>query len=214
MAGNPPPDFNKLYDSYSDEALLDLAGSGDELIPEAEEAFVAELVKRCLLEQATALRKQAAEAKLPRPDSGPQPWNPPEPEPEEPEEFSEHGVLEYRDLVVIERFRDLVPAQMAQCALKSAGIEAFLRDENTVRIDWAYSDVIGGIRLVVEPHEAEAALEILRSPTPASFDVGDGVPFAHVTCPRCNSVENGTSLFLLGQWECKDCGHRWSHEEQ
>jgi Putative prokaryotic signal transducing protein len=203
-------EFEDRYRKMSDDELLRIAASGDEMSPEAQTALQAELGKRHLLERVSALRVRA---KLPETHT-PKTAYPSEIEAEVPAESLEDGFYEYRDLVVIERFRDLVPAQIAQCALKSAGIQAFLRDENTVRIDWGYSNLIGGIRLVVEPHEADAALEILRSPTPASFDVGDGVPFTHVTCPRCNSVENGTSPLTFGQWECQECGHRWMHEEQ
>lgn len=70
-------------------------------------------------------------------------------------------------LVVIRRFRDLIEAELAKGKLKSAGISSFIADENIVRMDWFYSNAIGGLRLLVEPEDAEAAHAILDEPIPS-----------------------------------------------
>src|SRR3978361_1755745 len=42
-------------------------------------------------------------------------------------------------VTVLRRYRDSAEAALARSALESAGINCFLRDENTVRIDWLWS---------------------------------------------------------------------------
>jgi hypothetical protein len=53
-------------------------------------------------------------------------------------EIATDGV-EYRELTMIRRFRDLPEALLAKTSLESTGIECFLTDENIVRIDWLTS---------------------------------------------------------------------------
>src|SRR5262249_23932162 len=49
-------------------------------------------------------------------------------------------------LVLLCRYRDLHEALMAKGTLDSAGIESFMADENTVSIDWTWSNAIGGVK--------------------------------------------------------------------
>ncbi len=63
--------------------------------------------------------------------------------------------------VTVETFRDLFPGIIARSALEAADIPCFLRDENTVRMDWGISNVIGGMRLQVMQQDEETAREIL-----------------------------------------------------
>jgi hypothetical protein len=221
--------FEDRYQRMSDDELLEIAASGDDLAAEAEEAFESELKKRQILADAESLRAEAVKAKLPV-ERAPQPGDPPESDPVVEGDL-EGGVMESRELVVIDRFRDLIPAQLAQGALRSAGIDSVLRDENLIRLDWFWSNLIGGVRLEVEPRDVEPAMEILRSPTPASIDTGDGVPYTHLVCPRCNSTETsfeeidkrwaGVGLWLnfpipisRNEWYCEACGNHWKGERE
>jgi hypothetical protein len=70
------------------------------------------------------------------------------------------GALE---LVIIGRYRDLPQGQIARSVLESAGIACYLRDENTVRNDWLLSNLMGGMRLMVNARDREAAEAILNS---------------------------------------------------
>src|SRR6185312_13739558 len=65
-------------------------------------------------------------------------------------------------LVTVARFRDLPEAMLARGRLQSAGIDAFLADENYIRMDWFMSNMIGNMRLQVREDDAESAQEILR----------------------------------------------------
>src|SRR3984885_10312746 len=45
-------------------------------------------------------------------------------------------------VVTVQQYRDLTEAQLAMGVLESAGIPCYLRDENTVRMDWFYSNLL------------------------------------------------------------------------
>src|SRR6476646_5128993 len=59
--------------------------------------------------------------------------------------------------VMIRRFRDLPEASISKSILDSAGIENYLADDNLVRLDWFYSNLIGGIKLFVRQQDVEEA---------------------------------------------------------
>lgn len=68
--------------------------------------------------------------------------------------------------VVLRRYRDMPAAFVEKSVLEDAGIDCFLQDDNVVRMDWLWSDAMGGIKLVVKQDDAEEA-EKLLSQTPA-----------------------------------------------
>jgi hypothetical protein len=142
---------------------------------------------------------------------------------------------EYRELVTLRRYRDLSEAIIARGAIESAGIFCFLKDENTVRLDWQISNMIGGIRLQVAAADVEAAEAVLASPIPNSIDFAgefqDEPGFQQPRCPRCNSTDISyerssrgsalVSLYLIGlplprgsaSWTCQKCSLRWEETE-
>jgi hypothetical protein len=70
----------------------------------------------------------------------------------------------FGELAVIRRFRDLHEAWLAKGALDAAGIESHLLDQNLVRLDWFYSNAIGGVRLCVRVDDAAQAFRVLNQP--------------------------------------------------
>jgi hypothetical protein len=78
--------------------------------------------------------------------------------------------LNFRELVTIRKFRDLPEALLAQGRLESSGIEAFLFDDNMVRMDWLISNLLGGVKLKVEEADVEVAEEILNQEISDDFD--------------------------------------------
>src|SRR5215467_3867716 len=56
--------------------------------------------------------------------------------------------------VMVGRYRDLSIASVAKSILDSAGIECFLADDSVIRMDWFYSNAIGGIKLLVPAADA------------------------------------------------------------
>lgn len=130
--------------------------------------------------------------------------------------------------VTVDRFRDLSSAIVARSALEAAEIHCFLRDENTVRLDWQISNFIGGMRLQVLEEDRTAALEVLRGL--AIADVPEStvdLAFLGETCPHCCSANvrrerrhQGLALAVLYffglpvsrgklQWKCDACGWQW-----
>jgi hypothetical protein len=132
-------------------------------------------------------------------------------------------------LVVLCRFRDLQEALLAQGMLDSAGIQSFMADENTVRMNWMWSNAISGIRLLVRVEDAPEAAHILDQPIPQHLDIPHVGEYQQPGCPRCGSLEvsfeglnkvisYGSLLvgipFPLHRqgWKCQGCGHTWSEE--
>src|SRR5437773_1633896 len=70
----------------------------------------------------------------------------------------------------------------------SAGAEAYLMDDNMVRMDWFYSNLIGGIKLKVQPGDVDAANEILSQPMPEAIEV-EGMDYEQPKCPQCQSLD-------------------------
>ena len=69
-----------------------------------------------------------------------------------------------RDLVVLRAFRDVPEALLAKGRLEASEIECFLADENMVRMDWFISNLLGGVKLMVQPSEFSRASRILNEP--------------------------------------------------
>jgi hypothetical protein len=146
---------------------------------------------------------------------------------EEPEEW------EFRRLVTVQRYRDLAEAYVGRSLLESAGIPAWVADENLVRMDWFYSNLVGGMRLQVDEHDETAAREMLEEKAPETITYGEGEVYAQPTCPKCGSTEitlgGGTergrslaALYLLAipvpprkpAWHCEACGACWAASDE
>ncbi len=141
-------------------------------------------------------------------------------------DFVSPDELKLRELVIIRKFRDLPEALLAKGSLESAGIECFLLDDNMVRLDWFISNLIGGIKLLVNLEEAKVASEVLDEPVPEGFDVEGVGSYKQPRCPKCQSVNIAfeelnksvayTSAYLglpiplkRRSWKCNSCGVRW-----
>jgi hypothetical protein len=87
----------------------------------------------------------------------------------EPEQSQQSSMPERRDLVVLRAFRDVPEALLAKGKLQASGIECFLADENMVRMDWFISNLLGGIKLLVQPADFSQASRILNEPADFKF---------------------------------------------
>jgi hypothetical protein len=129
-----------FYAALSDGELQRLAGETESLTEEARAALAMEISRRNIPAE------RAGEAE----DSAP------------------GGRAELRDLLTIRQFRDLPEALLAKSVLDSAGIECFLGDDNLIRMDWLWSNLLGGIKLRVRQEDALEASRLLEGVNPAS----------------------------------------------
>jgi hypothetical protein len=151
---------------------------------------------------------------------------------EVPDAEEDPADYESQSVRTIRRYRDQPEALLARSVLESSGIPCFLRDENTIRIEWLWSNYMGGIRLQVAESDVEAAEAILSQPIPAHIAV-DGQPdYDQPRCPRCGSLDvnfnnfdakvGATSMLLLGfplpspvekdYWHCNNCDSNWTDD--
>lgn len=82
-------------------------------------------------------------------------------------------VPERRDLVLLRRFRDLHEALLAKGKLNSAGLDCFLADDNMVRMDWFISNLLGGVKLMVDADTFAEASKLLNEAPGVSDPDGD-----------------------------------------
>jgi hypothetical protein len=139
-------------------------------------------------------------------------------------------VFELNETITLRQFRDLPEALLAKGSLESAGIQAYLVDDNMIRMDWFISNLLGGIKLKVRVEDAEAASEILNQPIPETLDVEGVGDFEQPKCPRCQSLDvsyeeldkpiayltayAGVPFpFLKQGWTCHACGNEWDGQE-
>ncbi len=132
------------------------------------------------------------------------------------------------ELVTIANFRDLPEAMLAKGKLESAGIECFLGDDNMVRMDWFWSNLIGGVKLRVSETDAEEAIRLLEEEIPPELvDSDTGEVYEQPACPRCSSLDISfgppdkgvqlAALYMAGiplpsgrdRWKCSQCGAEW-----
>lgn len=136
---------------------------------------------------------------------------------------------EFKQLVTIRQFRDLPEALLAKGSLESAGIECSLWDDNLVRLDWFLSNLIGGMRLKVDPADAEAAEEILSQPIPEDLEIPGVGDYHQPHCPKCQSLDvayrelNKPIAYISAYlnvpiplehiaWRCHDCHVEWEDD--
>ncbi len=132
---------------------------------------------------------------------------------------------------VVRTFRDMPEAFAARAALEGAGIECYLQDETVVRLDWLWSNLLGGLKLVVKKSNADEARKILDERSPAKFDVEGVGEYEQPHCPSCGSLDVSCDEFkknilaaglFLGfpipivekGWHCHSCEHRWRGNEE
>jgi ribosomal protein L37AE/L43A len=133
---------------------------------------------------------------------------------------------ENQRFIVLRRFRDMPDAFLFGSILDSAGIECYLADENTIRMDWFWSNFLGRVKLCVRRADADAASSLLEQGVPEKFEVEGVGEYQQPCCPMCQSLEisfrglnkaadytralmGGPRPLHRSLWECDACGHQW-----
>jgi predicted RNA-binding Zn-ribbon protein involved in translation (DUF1610 family) len=83
------------------------------------------------------------------------------------------------NIITLRTFDNYFLANITLTKLQDAGIECYLKDENTVTIDPILSNAIGGIKLVVKDADAEEAKQLLQQ--------FDEEYMNSVKCPQCGA---------------------------
>jgi uncharacterized protein with PIN domain len=124
-------------------------------------------------------------------------------------------------LIIANSFNDYFKANIALTKLQSEGIEAMLKDENTVTIDPMLGNAIGGIKLMVKEEDIEKVLAIFKRWKEEANEVSK--------CPKCNSsdlewitkqtpqnilmaiVSALTASYALADthYQCNNCKHKF-----
>jgi len=222
---DPEQERRRLAEFYSgqmDGELEKVAEQAYELTELAREALKAELDRRGLQTKLIETAPVVFKKRVPVMAGDPPPPAPPAP-PSAPD-----GELELRKMVAIRQFRDLPEALLAKGSLESAGIEAVLTDDNVVRMDWFWSNLMGGVKLLVGAEDAAEADEVLAQPIPEHFDVSGVGEYAQPRCRKCNSLdvtfqelEPAAYLsmtvsvpipFHRRAWRCRSCGAEWEED--
>jgi len=125
--------LSEFYASKTDEELAEVASQSHELTEVAGEVLRNEIARRQLSLGQT-----------------------------EPRDTDSEENVEFRDLVAIRSYWGLLEAEMARGLLESAGIEAFLFDDNMVRMDWFNANALGGVKLRVDADNVGAANRVLE----------------------------------------------------
>jgi len=135
------------------------------------------------------------------------------------------------ELVTLRQFRDIPAALLAKSVLDSEGIECFLADENIIRMDWLWSNLLGGVKLWVRAEDAAKAAELLAQESPEGFDADSDAEHQQPRCPQCNSANilfeelskpTAYATILLHfpipvkhlGWKCHACGHQWEETDE
>jgi len=187
----------ELYAGMEKGELEEIAGEVDSLTAVAREALRSEMLGRGM--EAPPASAEAAESDARKDEPSP---------------------------VMIARYGGVPEALLAKSMLDSAGIESFLGDENLVRLDWFYSNLVGGIKLMVREEDAETARALLEKNIPEKLEVAGVGEYAQPVCPKCGSLdvsfdELNKQIAYTGFFvgvpihvnhkggKCHACGHGW-----
>src|ERR1051326_3218410 len=224
MVIDPGQERQRLTERYAEmplEKLEKIAADWDELTEIARETLEAEIQKRGSSVPDSVKVKPAPPqpvVEIPIPEE-------PEEDEEGPSAAIEPDNSSGTKLVMVRSFRDLPEALLAKGSLDSAGIEAFLADDNIVRMDWFWSNLIGGVKLMVSPEDFDEATAILDQPIPETIETPEG-EYDQPHCPQCGSLDvsfeelnkpiaYGGAFISLPLpvhnqgWKCHTCEHQW-----
>jgi hypothetical protein len=224
---DPEAERRRLAEFYShqlDGELEAVAKQAYELTDLAKESLRAELSRRGV----RAEWVEVAPVPPTPPSPAPLPGDPPETELPAEEVSSADGEFELRRMQTVRQFLHLPDALLAKGSLESAGIEAVLVDDNIIRMDWFWSNLMGGIKLKVTPEEVESANQILGEPIPEGFEVAGIGEYQQPHCPKCHSLDinfqetapaayvsaylNVPIPFHRRAWRCHLCDSEWEDD--
>jgi len=132
------------------------------------------------------------------------------------------------EFVVLNTYSNYIDAHIARGVLEEAGINCWLKDENTVTIDPVLTYAVGGIKVMVVKEQAARARTLLEDLRKESKK--------KTACPQCGSTNielvstprkamnwlSALTTFFLGEfaipvdrvYHCFDCGNEYAAGKQ
>jgi hypothetical protein len=92
------------------------------------------------------------------------------------------------ELVTIGSYEFVAEAEVAQMFLRENGVNAFLRDQSIIAMDWLLGNAIGYVKLQVPQSQFETARELLATLTEDSTGDGEGTSVRSRVCSSCGLV--------------------------
>ena len=124
-------------------------------------------------------------------------------------------------MITIASFSKPEEAHLLRLRLEAGGISAYIHDENTIQLNWLYSDAMGGVKVQIADTDFADAQSILNG---GAIDPGG---LENRPCPCCLSPNTEMydlprriffiSILVVGfpvfvtrnKWCCPKCNHKW-----
>ena len=105
---------------------------------------------------------------------------------------------------IVARYSTVGEAESARTALDAAGIDVCVLDAQTITVNWTYSNLLGGVKLLVRDEDRDQSEMVLATASreATADDVAEDVPEVIADapppnprdtiddrCPRCGSVD-------------------------
>jgi hypothetical protein len=129
------------------------------------------------------------------------------------------------DFIILETFDNYIDASLMMGRLEEAGLNCWLKDEQTVTLNPILSNAIGGIKIMIDKKDVDKATEILNALKE--------IKRQSFACPNCNShnieyittnrkpsnVVSSILTWMLGSyaigvkqvWHCYDCNEEFEN---
>jgi len=130
------------------------------------------------------------------------------------------------EFVTVGSYSTSYEANLVKSGLDAFGIDAILIDEHTINANWAWSNLLGGVKVQVSESEIEEALQLIQAEPTDEQDEKDAGEETGVICPTCSSAHTHYFLDNRGSFltwlvlgfpvlpavskrACTNCGHKW-----
>lgn len=132
-------------------------------------------------------------------------------------------------LRTVATYVDPIEANILKARLEAEGIAAFVFDEHLIRMNWLYSNALGGAKVKVHEDRVEAAEEIIQAIEAGEYELSTTEDQVPGKCPYCEamsvrpSTRSWTVSFLSffffhvpipfrrNRWKCDHCGRMSTH---
>jgi hypothetical protein len=91
--------------------------------------------------------------------------------------------------VLVQRHLYVSEALSSKSILESVGIECVLSDEHMIRMNWFWSNALGGVKVWARESDIDDVFDVLDQEMPQKFEVEGFGEYIHPRCPFCGAAE-------------------------